>query len=208
MSEREPDRWLDSVRLEGAEEVVRVTLEERRGNYVLVRQVDPAEPESERIPIYAEDEIAVMFAISHVGIHSTSEVGNISDLVHSMRVVPVRQEGNVVYARSLRDEEPDDGRRVHIRPGNSVTVEEGALSVDLDCIDAKEDATESGYVPLTSVLNTWFSFGRDGRDDNAVRYLVAAARRLDMANEMLIRVRRLTGEIEEQGAGKVGGRGR
>jgi hypothetical protein len=113
-------------------------------------------------------------------------VGAIADLVRSMRVVPVRREGTTVYARSLRLGESDNGARVHIRPGDNVAFEAGALVAELDAIDAREDATESGYVPLAGVLSAWFHIGSKDWSPELVRYALAAARRLDMANELLV----------------------
>jgi hypothetical protein len=122
-----------------------------------------------------------------------------SDLIHSMRIVPVRREGSVVYARSLRLGEPDDGRRVHVAPGDQVRFEAGAVLAELEAIDSHERPTESGHKPITSVLSAWFHFGREPWDDSAVRYVLAAARRLDMANELFIRVRQLEGDINKGG---------
>jgi hypothetical protein len=195
MAEPQPVGWLSDVRLAGSDEPVKVVLEERRGTQLILRQTDPSEPDPPRIPMYEGDQVVVMTAISHLGFHATGEVGNNADLVHSARVVPVRREGNLVYARTLKRGEPDDGRRVHVRPGDSVTFEEGSITAELDAIDDREQATESGYAPLTSVLSAWFSFGREHWDDNAVRYVLAAARRLDMANEMFIKVREIEAEI-------------
>jgi len=197
VSDQEPTGWLETVTLEGSDEPVRVLLEERQGDLVLLRQVDPCDPEPPRTPIYESDQLVVMVAVSHIGVHSTAEIGVVSDLIHSMRVVPVRREGTTIFARSLTLAEPDDGRRVHIRPGDSIVFEEGAITAELDAIDAREQATESGYAPLAPVLLAWFKFGREGWDDGVVRYALAAARRLDMANELLIRSRDVEALINE-----------
>ena len=194
MPEREPIGWLETVTLTGSEEPARVVFEERRGNDVILRQVDPGEPTPPRTPLCEGDRPVVMAAVSHIGIHTSSEVGAIADLVHAMRVVPVRREGSVIYARSLRHGEEDDGRRVHIRPGDTVSFEAGAIVAELDAIDARE-ATESGYVPLAGVLSAWFHLGPEDWMAELVRYALAAARRLDMANELLIRARAIEGEV-------------
>jgi len=195
MPEREPVCWLDNVTLAGSDEPVKVVLEERRGNELILRQVDPGEPTPPRIPMFEGDRLVVMTAISHIGIHSSGEVGAIADLIHSMRVVPVRREGSTIYARSLRLGEPDDGQRIHIRPGDTISFEAGAIVAELDAIDAREDATESGYVPLAGVLSAWFHIGPSDWPAELVRYALAAARRLDMANELLIDVQSLEDEV-------------
>jgi len=196
MPDAEPIVWMETVTLPESDVPVLVVLEERQGNQVLVRQVDPGEPKPARIPIYDGDHVTVMTAYSHIGIHQLETSEDNSDLVPSMRIVPVSHENNnEVWARTLRHGEPDDGRRVHVRPGGQVRFDQGTLVAELDAIDAHEVATESGYVPLASVLSTWLAFGREHWDDDAVRYLGAAARRLDVANEMFIRVRALETEV-------------
>jgi hypothetical protein len=39
--------------------------------------------------------------ISYLSVNSTGEVGRTDDYLTGIRVVPVRQEGNVIYGRSL-----------------------------------------------------------------------------------------------------------
>jgi hypothetical protein len=195
MAEREPVGWLETVTLEGSDEPVKVVLEERQGNVVFLRQVDPCDPPPARTPMFEGDQLVVMTAISHIGVHSTPDAHVISDLITAMRVVPVRKEGTTIFARSLSLGEADDGRRIHVRPGDSITFEAGAIKAELDAIDAREQATESGHVPLSPVLAAWFHIGRENWDDSLVRYALAAARRLDMANELLIRAKEVERSI-------------
>lgn len=196
MSDNEvPTGWLDRVQLEGADEMVRVRLEEREGNRVLLRQLDPGDPEAERVPIYSNDQIVVMQAISHIGFHTTDDPTNKQDFIFGVRVVPIREEEDAVYARTLRHDEEDAGARVHVRPGQQVRFEEGAVRAELDHIDDLEAPTESGYVPLTPVLWAWLQFGGAGVDSALVRYILSAARRLDVANALLMDVTRLESEM-------------
>jgi len=83
--ERRPKGWLETVTLAGATEPVLVTLEERPGHRVPLRQVDPREPTPSRVPLFDGDELVVMHAISHVGLHTTSEPGDMTRFVISMR---------------------------------------------------------------------------------------------------------------------------
>lgn len=64
MTESEPVGWLETVTLEGSDEPVRVVLEERRGNELILRQLDPGEPLPSRVPIFDGDNLVVMTAIS------------------------------------------------------------------------------------------------------------------------------------------------
>ena len=115
-----------------------------------------------------------------------------------MRVVPVRVEGTTVYARTLRHDEVDDGRRVHAIPGGQITFEEGSLVAELDHIDDQAESTSSGHVPLTPVLWTWLSIRTD-HDEARTRFLLAAARRLDTANLLLIEVQGRTDLLKQEG---------
>lgn len=165
---------------------VPAVLDDREGNLVFVRQADPADGEPPRVPLYEGDHIVMMMPIAAVTLNSTGETGRVDDLLTWVRVVPVRREGNMVFGRTLKHGEPDDGRRVHLRPGDDFSIEEGNLILELDAIDEKESVGFTGdeYVPITPVLWTWMAIGA-GHGDGKVRYLLAAARRLDAANVLL-----------------------
>jgi len=190
--------WLDSVTLEGAAEPVRVMLDGREGHQIYVRQVDPSDGDQPRVPLFEGDDFVVMQAIAAISYHLTGEVGRTDDYLVGTRVVPVRREPGHVFARSLRRGEADDGTRVHVRPGDSLTFEEGAVVAELDAIDDMEQsASEGGSVPLTPVLWTWLTFV-PGRDEGHVRYLLAAARRLDEATRLIDQVGTLREQLDSQ----------
>lgn len=180
----ESTAWIETVTLSGSNEPVRVVFDGRAGTTVFVRQVDPGEPVPERVPIEPGDELVMMVAISHLGLHATSGETAVNDLLLGMRVLPLRREGRVVFARTLRFGEIDTGQRVHVRPGEQIQFEEGSLVLELDYIDSLEPPTASGYVPLTPVLASWWGFSRPS-DESKVRYVLAAARRLDIASQLL-----------------------
>ncbi len=120
--------WVETATLSGSQTPVRVVLNGREGGQVFVRQLDLAEPEPERVSLHPGEELVVMQAISHTGLHATAD--QTSDMLLGMRVLPVRRQGSVVYARSLRHGEEDTGQRVHVRPGGSIEIEEGARPRD------------------------------------------------------------------------------
>lgn len=191
----EPFGWLETVTLEGASEPVRVVLDSRDGHQVFVRHIDPCDGDNPpRIPIYPDDDVVVMTPVAAVGHHLTSEVGRVDDFLFGTRIVPVRREPGRVFARTLRRGEPDDGRRVHVRPGDQLTFEEGALVAQLDAIDDLERAEATGYIPVTPALWTWLRLGV-GHDEAKVRYILAAARRLDAAARLLAQVEELRTEL-------------
>ena len=189
--------YVDTVGIASQEEPVRVTLYERGGNQVLVRQVDPCDVEPPPVALFDGDEVRVMEAISHTSLHTGSEVGNVTGFLFQMRVVPVRVEGTTVFARTLQHDEVDDGRRVHVVPGGQVTFEEGAIVAELEHIDSQSEPTTSGHRPLTPVLWTWLTIGT-GHDETRTRFLLAAARRLDTANLLLIEVEELRDRLNRE----------
>jgi hypothetical protein len=134
----------------------------------------------------------------------TSEVGRVDDLIAWVRVVLHGREDGTVYGRSLRQGERDDGRRIHVRPGEQLVFEPGALAVSLDEIDRREPATETGHVNLAPVIWAWLQLSPPAAE--SVRYVLAAARRLDAANRLLLSVQqageRLSADAE---AGDVPG---
>lgn len=112
-----------------------------------------------------------------------------------MRVVPVRREGNRVLGRVLGYHEKDDGRRVHLRPGDQFTLS-GKSIAQLDLVDSYSRPDESGYAPLSDTVWTWIRIS-GLRDEGQVRYLTAAARRLDSAHRAFRRIAALRDELEE-----------
>lgn len=199
----EPDReapvaFLDTVGVPSSPEPVQVRLLERDGSRVLLRQLDPGDPEPERVPVYDGDELVVLEALSHIGLHTSADPEASDDFLFGYRIVPVREEPGRVQARTLRLGEPDTGQRVHVRPGD--TVELVDVTVELEYLDSLEPATESGHVPLTPALWTWLNVG-EHHDPTRTRYVLAAARRLDAANQLLITVNQQRQALDQAGLG-------
>jgi hypothetical protein len=107
--------------------------------------------------MYEGDEVIGMIPISHMSVNTNSETDDLTELIVSMRVVLTRREPGHVYLRTLRHDEVDDGRPVHVEPGESFTLEQ--VAVELDHIDSSEQPTDSGYAPLTPPLWSWLSIG-------------------------------------------------
>ena len=57
------------------------------------------------------------------------------DFLFGRRIVPIRREDNVVYARTLRRGEEDTGEAVHLEPGDRLVIPAGELVVDSRDID-------------------------------------------------------------------------
>ncbi|WP_328712278.1 light-mediated development protein DET1 [Nocardia salmonicida] len=182
MEQRTPVSHVVTVTTESSDEPERVMLESRDAQKVYVRAVDPCDPEPDPVPLYEGDELIMMSHISYLSIH-TDPTGSDGFLV-SQRVVPIRREAGAVYARPLAHGETDDGRRVHVYPGENVVLEP---RIELDAVDEFEGTGVSGYVPLTPVLFTWMQMSPSPAASTA-HYVLAAARRLDLAQSLFQQV--------------------
>lgn len=182
------DTWLEMrLRLPGQDGESPAVLDGRVGNTVFLRHADPCDPPTPPpILIRPGDRVVMTTPIAATGFNTTSEVGRVDDLVTWVRVVLDRREAGIVYGRTLREGERDDGRRIHVRPGEQFVFEPGALQVTLDEIDRREPATETGHVNLAPVIWAWLQFAPPTAD--SIRYVLAAARRLDAANRLLLSV--------------------
>lgn len=195
--QRTPICYIGDVRLDHWENPERAVLEAREGNKVYLRGADPCDPESERIPVFEGDQIIVMEHLAYISLHTTTE--GTGGYLLPLRIVPVREEPGRVVGRTLRYGEPDDGRRIHVRPGNSVQIE--SIQLQIDYVDEWEGQGVTGYVPLTPVLYTWMCFGTHHSDDKR-RYLLSAARRLDQAQALFERIGELR-QTDPEGAPAV-----
>lgn len=194
---RTPIRWLGSVQIAGSDEFVPVLEDGREGSKVFVRLADPADGEPTRVPLHQGDEVVVMTALSHITLNTQAEPGPADELILPIRIVPVRREGGQVYVRTLRSDETDKGDRVHVRPGDDVTIEQGAMIIELAAIDRREAESfpADAYVPVTAVLGSWLALR--GLDDDTARYLLALARRLDAAALLSERIQELWNRLDE-----------
>ncbi len=200
------DTWLEMrLRLDGQDGESPAVLDERVGGTVFVRHADPCDPpDPPRLLVRPGDRVVTTTPIAAASMNMTAEVGRVDDLIAWVRVALDRREDGIVYGRTLHEGEPDDGRRIHVRPGEQLVFEPGALNVSLDEIDRREPATETGHVNLAPVIWAWLQLSPPAAE--SVRYVLAAARRLDAANRLLLSVRqageRLSADAE---AGDVPG---
>jgi len=118
-----------------------------------------------------------MDAVTHISLNLPS------GLLLSMRVVPDGREGNVVFGRTLRWGEADDGGGVSVAAGEEFTIREGRLVVELDHIDSLSESGPGGYAPVTNTIWTWYQVGPNA-DAGVYRALLSLARRVDTAHEL------------------------
>jgi hypothetical protein len=123
--------------------------------------------------------------VKAISLNLSPNVGADDGLI-SVRIVPDGRDGNVVFGRSLRPGEADDGRGVVVAPdrGERLAFKPGAIHFAVSDIDCRALRGPDGYARITNTIWTWLSFGNDAKPD-VLRYLLAAARRLDGAHALL-----------------------
>lgn len=185
----------------GEQDPARVVPEGREGSSVFYRRLDPGEVDSgESVKfVPGEDTLVPVQRITHVSMHLTPEVGRTDDLLTAMRLVPDGREGSQVYGRTLRWDEEDAGEAVILRPEDRFTLRAGALSISVEGIDVYgASPREDGYAPITNTLWTWLSIGGH-EPQEAIRFILAAARRLDASHRTLETVRDGLRQLDEEG---------
>ena len=160
-----------------------------------VRKVAPADdPLDDGVPLFDGDEVVALEHISHMSFHTTPEGGD--GFLFYLRVVPVREVPGKIFVRTLRYGEPDDGRRAHWGPGDTLTFEGGEPKITIDHVDEFEGQGVAGYAPLAPVLFTWMTLTAQHHSDAKRRFLLAAARRLDRAHTLFAHVGELRRELQ------------
>ena len=105
-------------------------------------------------------------------------LGPDDELLHLGRVVPAGSDENTVFVRSLRPNEEDSGKAVHVPAGKRLAIRAGDLSFSSDEIDARSPKGRGGYAPVADTVWTWFRLV-GAKDQSLLMLLLAAARRLD-----------------------------
>ena len=102
------------------------------------------------------------------------------DFLFSGRLVPIRREGNIVYARSLRRGEEDTGEGVHLERGDRLVGEFVVNARDID-----EHYNSKGLGGYRSVANTVWTWHRLAQEElGFVLFVFALARRTDAAHTL------------------------
>lgn len=128
--------------------------------------------------------------IRYIGLTMTSEVGA-PDSVVDVRVVAAGRQGRVVFGRTLHPDEHDSGEPIRFDPeaGEVLRFEPGAVAISLVDVERHAKVDSFGYAPVAGTLWTWLSVVAPVREAAALRYLLAAARRLDSACTLLALLR-------------------
>ena len=103
----------------------------------------------------------------------------------SGRVVPIRREGNIVYARTLRRGEEDTGEVVHLEPGDRIVFPAGELVIDSRDIDEHYNPKRSGgYRPAANTVWSWYRIAKEHL--GFFLFFFALARRTDAAHALWV----------------------
>lgn len=129
-----------------------------------------------------------LIEIRALSLNLTPEVG-VDDVLVAVRIVPDGREGKVVFARTLRPEEDDDGTPVVVNPalGERLQFRSGSIEMSIQNVDRYATSGPDGYAPITNTIWTWLSIGNPV-DPDLFRYLLAAARRLDGTQALLTQI--------------------
>ena len=119
--------------------------------------------------------------IRFIGVNLGPEVGT-DDTVVGVRAVPSRREGQTVYGRTLNYGESDHGEAISVEPGDTLIFPQGSVKVKLADVDRYSELEPDGYAPLANTVWTWLAIPPRSFDVSGGHYLLAAARRLDMAH--------------------------
>ena len=98
------------------------------------------------------------------------------------RIVPVRREGNKVFARTLRHGEVDTGESVTVQAGEQLVFEPGALSIDSRQIDAQSPKGLGDYAPVANTVWTWYRIAPEKL--GFFLFIFSLARRIDAAHAL------------------------
>ena len=119
--------------------------------------------------------------ISWLGLNLGPKVGE-GDVIVGVRVVPVKREGRTIYGRTLNFGEPDSGESITVNPGDTLIFRPGFINVSITDVDRYSDWGPDGYAPVANTIWSWLIIPPVTQPREKYHYLIAAARRLDMAH--------------------------
>ncbi|MCY4514958.1 MAG: hypothetical protein OXC69_07475 [Candidatus Tectomicrobia bacterium] len=119
--------------------------------------------------------------VTYISINLGPEVGE-NVFLAGVRVVPAGRDGSRLYGRTLNQGESDSGEGILIEPGETLEFPAGNISVTMADVDRIAELGPDGYAPVANTVWTWLAFPPRQQDQTFVNYLLAVARRLDVAH--------------------------
>lgn len=177
-------------------ERIRVLEEGREGVTIFVRRLGEKEVDTGETFKFRrnQERLVLTEPIYAVSLHLTPEVGRKDDILTWVRVLPDGRDGSIVYGRTLLPDESDTGLAVQRRPGETFVLRPGSLVFSVEGVDASVATRfEDGYASITNTIWTWLSLyptlgGATNIPEDGLRFLLAAARRLDGSHQALVSV--------------------
>ena len=116
-----------------------------------------------------------------LGLNLGPTVGE-DDAIVRVRVVPVKREGRIIYGRTLNFEEPDNDEHIAVDRGDTLIFPLGSINVNITDVDRYSDRGPDGYAPVANTVWSWLIIPPITQPREIYHYLIAAARRLDIAH--------------------------
>ena len=119
--------------------------------------------------------------ITYISVNLGPEAGS-DDAIVGVRVVPIVRKGRTVYGRTLNHGEPDSGEAISVTPGDTLIFPQGSVKITITDVDRYSEAEEDGYAPVANTVWSWLAIPPPTFGASVHHYLLAAARRLDIAH--------------------------
>ena len=119
--------------------------------------------------------------ITYMSLNLGPQVGA-DDGIVGVRVVPIEREGRTVFARTLNSGEPDNGEGITVEPGDTLLFEAGSMKITLADVDRYSEPTPDGYASVANTVWSWLAIPPRTHPREVHNYILAAARRLDIAH--------------------------
>ena len=147
----------------------------------------------------ATDKARTGLELKIISIHLGAEV-NASNCLARIRVVPDRRVGNLVYGRSIRPGEPDNGQGIPIFDEMSLNFPVGSIRFTIADVECHSEPEIGDYAPVTNVVWTWLALPPKANQQVFIEYLLAASRRLDEGHAHCQRALSYLNRLQEMGS--------
>ena len=120
------------------------------------------------------------------------------EFLFGSRIVPIKRDGNIVYARSLRRGEKDTGKSVKLQPGDRLVIPAGELVVDSREIDTYYNPKGlGGYASVANTVWTWYRITSEHL--GFFLFFFSLARRTDAAHALWASAMQARDKAREEG---------
>ena len=123
---------------------------------------------------------------------------NEGEFLFGGRLVPIKREGNIVYARPLRPGEKDTGETVKLQAGDRLVIPAEELVFNSREIDAYYNPKGfGGYAPVANTVWTWDQIKTERLD--FFLFFFSLSRRADAAHTLWASAMQARGKAQEEG---------